>query len=92
MLRQRDTEKRAETETELEREENGTVPGSRGWAAQPAHLTHLLDSDQSVRGRWQRRTSDQSYFILQVSQCQSNFLWPNTRENTNNIYIPNFVL
>ena len=37
MLRQRDTEKRAETETELEREENGTLPGSRGWAAGTPH-------------------------------------------------------
>lgn len=87
-------------ETERNREESryrDRAGERRGWHP-PAWLltghtlTHLLDPDQSVRGQRLRRTSEQSYFIQQVSQCQSNFLWPNTRrQKTLTIFIVKLV-
>ena len=73
-----------------ERGEDGIPPP--GCSRAHPHITHLLDQDQSVRGQRLRRTLEQSYFIQQVSQCQSNFLWPKRRrQKTLTIFIVKLV-
>ena len=86
----RETQRREQRQRQSWRERRGWHPPA--WLLTGHTLTHLLDQDQSVRGQRLRRTLEQSYFIQQVSQCQSNFLWPKRRrQKTLTIFIVKLV-